>query len=109
MNRENGRKGRVTQGRNPDEGPGTPEAVSPLGAAFLTPAQVAEALACSKDLVLDIIHRGELPAVMISKSARSRKPLYRVAPADLRRFVEARRVQPAPKRLPKRPAYTRWV
>jgi excisionase family DNA binding protein len=76
---------------------------------LLTPQQVAEALACSRDLVLDIIHKRELPAVLISRSQRSRKPLYRVKPADLESFIQSRLMGPAYKRPPRRPPYERIV
>ena len=79
------------------------------GEPLLTPAQVAEKLSCSKDLVLSIIHRRQLPAVLISSNVRSRKPRFRVRPEDLRQFIEARLVRPQAKRLPRRAPYERLV
>ncbi len=79
------------------------------GEALLTPDQVAEKLGCSKDLVLDHIHLRALPAVLISKNVRSRKPMFRVRPDDLAAFIESRMVRPPAHRLPRRTPYERLV
>ena len=79
------------------------------GPRMLTPSQVAERLSCSKDLVLDLIHAGALPAVCISKSVRSRKPVFRVCFDDVDRFVEGRMVRRPARRIVRRPPYERIV
>ena len=79
------------------------------GAALLTPKEVAARLALSVDAVRDLIRDRSLSAVLVSRSARSAKPRFRVSPEALEAFLAARAVQPRPQRQPRRPAYVRHV
>lgn len=85
------------------------EGCSAFGKPFLTPQQVAAVLAISDDAVIDLIYTRQLPAVLVSKSIRSRKPRYRVSPEALQLFINARMVQAPPPRQARRPAYERHV
>jgi hypothetical protein len=77
---------------------------------MLSPKQIGEQLGCSLNLVLDYIHRGELPAICISANPRARKRRYRVSPADLQRFIQARSVQqPVKRHRRRREPYVRYV
>jgi hypothetical protein len=79
------------------------------GGPLLTPGQVAQVMACSPDLVHDLISSRALPAVLISQNVRSRKPRFRVRPEDLHKFIESRMVRPPARRLPRRGNYERLV
>ena len=76
---------------------------------MLSPKQIGLRLGCSRDLVLDLIHRRQLPAICISKDPLTRKPQFRVSVADLQQFVECRQLGPKAKRLPRRAPYVRHV
>lgn len=62
---------------------------------FLSPPQVGRLLSTGNDQVLGWIRSGELKAVNLS---RSRRPRWKINPADLARFLEARSNQTVPKR-----------
>ena len=77
---------------------------------MLSPRQIAARLGCSFDIVLDFIHRGELPAICISVNPLAQKRRYRVTVADLDRFIAARSVQKPPSRPRRRRTdYRRYV
>lgn len=82
-------------------------------ATMLTPRQVGEQLGMSNDHVLDLIHAGQLRALNLSRTVRSRKPRFRVRPEDLARFLESRLTEPVShrfaKRRQRRPSYVRHV
>ncbi len=66
---------------------------------FLSPPQVGRILRTGADKVLIFIARGELKATNVSLSER---PRWKIAPADLQRFLDARSNQ-----RPARPQRTR--
>lgn len=55
---------------------------------FLSPRQVAEYLNVSYDVVLDLIHAGELPKRDVSVGRG--KPRYRVAESEIEDFLNRR-------------------
>ena len=55
--------------------------------SWLTIAEVAEALRCSKEHVRELIRAGLLQAMVINP--QSSRPDYRIAPDELKRFVAA--------------------
>ena len=65
---------------------------------FLTPADVAAALAISSTTVIRMIHKGELPAIRVSER------IYRIPAASFEMFKAGtlRTVSPAPLRTVKR-------
>lgn len=65
---------------------------------LLTVAQVAErAGRVSKGTALGWIHSGQLVATVVSERPDSRRPRYRVDPADLAAFLASRRTRPPAK------------
>jgi len=77
---------------------------------MLSPRQIATRLGCSFDIVLDFIHRGELPAICISVNPLAQKRRYRVSIVDLERFIAARSVQrPISRPRRRRADYRRYV
>lgn len=54
--------------------------------------EVAERLALSRRSTLDLIHEGAIEAVNVGRGAKL--PSYRVTEAALRRYLNARLVQP---------------
>ena len=55
---------------------------------LMTIKQVAEYLGCSERNVYSLLDRGELPYVLVGSSKG-----YRIDPADLRTFVQQRKVR----------------
>jgi len=74
----------------PDDQPDRP--------VWLRVDQIAERLVVSADTVIAWIKRGELRGLLVSKSARSRRPQFRVTAADLETFVAGRLTHPPPTR-----------
>jgi hypothetical protein len=73
--------------------------------AYLSPQTIADRLGLAKvDRVLSWIHSGELVALNVS--ARPGRPTWRVAAADLDRFLAGRRTRPATPRARRRERYT---
>lgn len=62
----------------------------------LTPKQVAGALGVTPATVLAWIRGGELRAVNVSRSVRSKKPRWRIPAAALEAFEVSRSAAPAP-------------
>ncbi len=76
---------------------------------FSTP-QAAEVLAVDVEQILRWIHSGDLPAYDVSKQG-SKRPTWRIAEADLARFLMTRRSAPAPQpvvKVSKRPAVKQY-
>lgn len=74
---------------------------------YFTPQQAAEKLGCDVEQIIYWIGSGQLPAVNVAKSPNGLRPRWRIAEADLGRFLLSRRnAPPAPpvKREIKRPA-----
>lgn len=74
--------------------------------AKLTPAEVAKDWGISVRTVFDWINSGRLRAVNVSRNPRSRRPRYRIDPADLQDFERTREVgtpKPAPQRRRNKP------
>ena len=69
---------------------------TPRLTAWLTPPQVAWLLRVKADKVLAWIRVGKLRAVNVGDGRL--RPRFRVDPADLQDFLEARRIQPPPRR-----------
>jgi excisionase family DNA binding protein len=76
-----------------------------IAAAFMTVDAVASHLGCSRWHVDELIHSGALPASDIGtkpkamakgKKAKKHRPTWRVAVADLERFLRDRRPVPSP-------------
>jgi len=65
-------------------------------AEFQTPPAVAKSWHVSRDTVLGWIKSGELVAVNLAKPG-SKRPRYRIDPADLQAFLLRRRVNATPK------------
>lgn len=78
---------------------------------YYTIQQAAETLGCDDETVLAWIHSGELVAVNLCKSRAGKRPTWRIAEADLGRFLIARRNQqePAAVKSPKRPPVKQYV
>jgi len=66
--------------------------MSEPASAYLTTAETAERLRVARDHVLALIRKGDLPAINISLSTRSKRPRFRIPVADLDRFIAARSV-----------------
>lgn len=64
-------------------------------------AQSAEILGVDGETVLAWVHSNQLPAVDISKKPNSKRPTWRIADADLGRFLIARRSKVASNPTPK--------
>jgi excisionase family DNA binding protein len=62
--------------------------------ATVTPATAAKSLGHSRDFVMALIRKGELPATD-ERSVGSSLPRYRINPADLDHWRESRRYVPA--------------
>ena len=78
---------------------------------YYTIQQASEVLACDDETVLAWIHSGELVAVNLCKSRGGKRPTWRIAEADLGRFLIARRnanPEPAAKAV-KRPSVKQYV
>jgi len=60
---------------------------------LLSPADVAARWDAKADTVRDLIRAGVLPASDISRPG-SKKPRYRISPADLLAFVQLRKLAP---------------
>ncbi len=58
---------------------------------YYSPQTAAEVLGCDDEQVLAWIHAGELVAVNVAKSLQGKRPRWRIAEADLARFLMARR------------------
>jgi excisionase family DNA binding protein len=67
-----------------------------------TPDEVAALYAVSVPTVMGWIRSGELRAVCVSRSARSRKPRYRVTAEALAAFEASRRPTPPAPAAPRR-------
>ncbi len=77
---------------------------------LMTPYEVAERFRVSTSRVQSWIERGELQAVLVSVSAKSKKPQYRIHPDAVEAFEQARLTQaPAPRRRRRKPDYERIV
>jgi len=79
---------------------------------YSTPA-AAEVLAVDVEQILRWIHSGDLPAYDVSKQG-SKRPTWRIAEADLARFLMGRRspasqVQPTAPKAQKRPPVKQYV
>lgn len=61
---------------------------------LLTVAQVAEAMAVSRQHVLNLVRRGALPAINVGTKDR---PKFRIKASDLERGLEELRFDPAEK------------
>lgn len=77
-----------------------------MSGGYLTPAAIAESLGVDADCVRGWIASGELPACNVCRVAGSRRPRWRVDPADLEQFLLRRRhrVPPRQERQAKRSA-----
>lgn len=77
----------------------------PENTAYMTVRQVADRLSLRKaDSVLGLIHAGALPAADVSCPG-SKRPCWRIDPADLERFLlsrQTRRAEPDRQRRPRR-------
>lgn len=73
----------------------------PVAPTHLTPKDVATLLKVKIDTVLGWIHRGELPAANVAQKT-GRRPRWRIAPAELDKFLTRRSAQSPAK--PSRPA-----
>ena len=58
---------------------------------YYTPQQACEILGTDDEQVLSWIHSGELAAVNVAKSLQGKRPRWRIAEADLAKFLMARR------------------
>jgi len=69
--------------------------------------QAAETLSTDDEQVLGWIHSGELKAVNVAKNPRGKRPRWRIAEADLGRFLIGRQhpasSQPAIRQTKRRP------
>lgn len=79
---------------------------------YSTP-QAAETIGTDVEQVLGFIHSGELAAYDVSKKG-SKRPTWRIAEADLAKFLMSRRspasqVQPAAPKASKRPQPKQYV
>ncbi len=64
---------------------------------YFTPQQAAEKLGCDVEQVIYWIGSGQLPAANVAKSPNGLRPRWRIAEADLGRFLLSRRnAPPAP-------------
>ena len=61
---------------------------------YYSPQEAAAVLACDDEQVLHWIHSGQLLAVNVAKSANGLRPRWRIAEADLGRFLLSRRNAP---------------
>lgn len=59
----------------------------------LTPKIIAEQLGTNAEIVISWIHAGQLGATDVS-AAGSKRPTWRIDPADLAAFLESRRAKP---------------
>jgi excisionase family DNA binding protein len=77
---------------------------------YSTP-QAAETLGVDVEQVLGLIHSGELAAFNVAKTG-AKRPTWRIAEADLARFLMTRRSAPAPQpavKVSKRPQPKQYV
>ncbi len=58
---------------------------------YYSPQQAAEVLGTDDEQILSWIHSGELPAVNVAKSLQGKRPQWRIAEADLGKFLIGRR------------------
>jgi hypothetical protein len=68
------------------------EGTAVLGAPMLTPDQVAEHLAVTRDVVYDLVQQGRLVGVRlnpVTDSAGRRRGTLRFRPADVEAFIES--------------------
>jgi excisionase family DNA binding protein len=75
---------------------------APTTRPHLTVAEVAELLGVGEATVLGWVRSGELVAVNVSRSARSKKPRWRITRAALDAFTQARTAAPVPVKAPRR-------
>ena len=80
---------------------------------YYTTGQAADVLGCDDETVLAWIHSGELVAVNLCKSRLGKRPTWRIAEADLGRFLLSRRnpaaMPTAPAKSAKAPAIKQYV
>jgi hypothetical protein len=69
---------------------------------YYQPSDIADILSVPASRVREWIRRGELAAVQVSVSAKSRRPQYRVPADALERFEASRRAAADRTRKPKR-------
>lgn len=62
-----------------------------LDQRYYTTVEAGKVLACDAEQVLAWIHAGELVAVNVAKTPNAKRPTWRIAEADLGRFLIARR------------------
>ncbi len=58
---------------------------------YFSVQQAAEIVGCDEEQFLGFIHSGELVAFNIAKSLQGKRPRWRIAEADLAKFLMARR------------------
>ncbi len=63
----------------------------PVDDKYYSPKEAAEKLQCDEERVLAWIREGDLIAANIASSKVSRRPRWRIAEADLGRFLLSRR------------------
>jgi predicted site-specific integrase-resolvase len=79
---------------------------------YYDPTTASNVLGVDVEQVLRWIHSGELPAFNVAKSVDAKRPTWRIAEADLAKFLMARRSQPAAQpvaKQAKRPTPKRYV
>lgn len=79
---------------------------------YYTTQQAAETLGVDDEQILRWIHGGTLPAYNVAKVLDAKRPRWRIAEADLAKFLMTRRSQPAPLpavRVSKRPQPKQYV
>jgi predicted site-specific integrase-resolvase len=79
---------------------------------YYNPTTASNVLEVDVEQVLRWIHSGELPAFNVAKSLDAKRPTWRIAEADLAKFLMARRSPTAPQpvvKQAKRPAPKRYV
>ena len=62
-----------------------------MDAKYYTPREAAEVLGTDDEQVLSWIHGGELAASNVARDPKGKRPRWRIAEADLGRFLLARR------------------
>jgi hypothetical protein len=78
----------------------------PVDEKYYSPKEAAEKLQCDEERVLAWIREGDLVAANIASSKSAQRPRWRIAEADLGRFLLSRRnvqslAEPKPKRIEK--------